>query len=173
MQWKKELYSLVKKEVIKEKDYENLILLPSIRDKVFFPDYFKDNYLTIEPNVVELETIVTINFHLISLEANRLLYLNYNFVKSLSLTLNGGFNDMILNLSESGTNNKIDMEILVNQKSKDPINNSYNRIETYSGNFTTKTFSCFNAIKLNYDKYASDIISGLNWEDNAWKSVRD
>ena len=38
MEWKKDLYILVKNKTITNTEYNNSILLPDIRDEVFFSD---------------------------------------------------------------------------------------------------------------------------------------
>lgn len=172
MEWKKDLYTLVKRGILDEFSLEKLVSLPNIRDKVFFPDYNNYCYLPTEIDVDELDTIVTINFHLISISTNRLLYLNYSFIKKQDQVFNGGFNDMIFNLTRK-EENKIDMDILVKNRFDIDLKPNYNRIDNYEGDFLKKIEECLSKIKFNYDTYALDIINGENWDRNAWRDLRD
>lgn len=174
MEWKKDLYILVKNNFITELEYSNLILLPKIRDEVFFPDYDKYHYIPQEIIIYESELIIIFNMGLISIAANRVLAINYSFLKKTNNTLNGNINDLIfLWNNHSGLGNKIDFDLFVKKKFDISLDMKYQKIDNYIGNFEEKSKCCLKQIKNNYDKYAEKIISGEEWDRNSWRDLRD
>ncbi len=166
MQWKEALFIKNKEGKINNEIYEALLRLPDIRDKVFFPDYKKYGYIGCEPKFGEFET-TSINFYLTSIRANRWITLSYIFMNN-NFEL-GIINDnvRILNAGKGWTSN-IWMSLLMENRKYALENKRYSIPEIYPGTPEQKLEACLRQIKLNYDYIAPDIISGENWDNDAW-----
>lgn len=169
MEWKKDLCSLVKLDILTEIEKFELFKLSVIRDKIFRNYFDGYGYLTEETNLKKQDKINIINIGLFSIGANRKIQLRYLFYDNHN-PLNGSFIDTIYIFNESkGWDIKIDMDVLVKKRTGILLKEGYNTLRFYKGTFEEKLTSCLNTIKYNYDTYALDIISGENWDRETWR----
>lgn len=168
MQWKEAIFTLNRQNIIKNNEVDVLLRLPQIRDEIFFPDYSKYSYKGEEP-LYSIEPVniffafKKLDISLFSTITQRQLKLCFNFSSDC---LNSSISDEILNLSTC-RNNNIDIEILLRKRNgKEDI--QYKILGNYFGTLENRIRAVLEQIKYNYDSYAQDIISGANWDDDAW-----
>ena len=88
--------------------------------------------------------------------------------------LNGSFTVIIFRLNEENTgNNKIDIEVLVENRFNQKLEVNYHKINSNNSTFLSNSKESLLEIKSNFDNYALDIIYGENWDRNSWKDLRD
>jgi hypothetical protein len=134
MEWKKDLYSLIDKGIIKSEDFEHLAKLQDLRDEIFFPDFIQFNYIPQQTIINESKLIIIIDLGLISVSSNRLLSLNYGILKNSNSALEGGFGDLINILNEDkGWDNTIFMDLFVERNFGEKLKDNYLNLETYAG----------------------------------------
>jgi hypothetical protein len=174
MEWSIDTYIRDNPDNLSREDLNKIYTLPEIRNQVFFPDYEQYGYIPREVRVKK--TILNINIIdmcLISVSTNRLLTLGFTWNLEGKIE-NGNFDDYIYKFTaETGGDNSIHIDLLVKNRLQLDLSPDYRNTRNYTGSFQDKSIACFKAIKYNYDTYARDIISGENWDRNAWKDPRD
>lgn len=171
MQWKEALFIKNKEEKINLEVYEALLLLPEIITSVFMPDYVQYGYKVTEPIydefVVAQNTVSVLKTFLLSTKANRTINLSYIFANDNHKL--GILNDSIsLADATKGWGIKIYLQLLANNRGLKLSNEKYNIADIYEGVAFEKLYTCVKQVKFNYDTIALDIISGDNWDSNAW-----
>jgi hypothetical protein len=177
MEWSIDTYIRDNPENLNGEDLVKIQVLPEIRNQVFFPDYEQYGYISQEPLIVQLDAggINSLKLGLISVTANRLLSVRYTwFSQETQNKKDGLFSELIFILNEeSGWDNTIYLDIIAKKRFNVDLGKRYQDLMEYPGNFEEKSIACLRQIKYNYDTYARDIISGENWDRNAWKDPRD
>lgn len=170
MQWKEALYIKNSEQKINQEIYEALLRLPEIRDECFSMYYKYYGYKRLELIYGEFETnrglTSYIDFHLLSLKANRVIALSYIFMNN---DYELGIISDNINLADAtkGWGISIYLNLLAKNRGFN-IDERYNIPTIYSGNAVEQLEACMKQIKLNYDTIAPDIISGEHWDKDAW-----
>ncbi len=170
MQWKEALFIKNKEGKINNEIYEALLKFPEIRNQVFVPDYKKYGYEVLEPVYHEFGTGSSITSvlraYILSVKTNHVIALSYIFMNN-SHELGIISDNILLADAVKGWGITICISLLAENRGI-PIDKKYNIPEIYEGNAVEKLEECIKQIKLNYDTIAPDIISGENWDSDAW-----
>ena len=152
MKWNEALYTLNKNGLLASQDLEALLLLPQLRDDVFFPAYALFGYTSQIPtfDMVSMElNIFRINISLSSEKTNRLLDLAFIFQPGKDIS-NGIVNDRIYNTHlSSSIGNAVDMHILLGLRSERSLDIDYRRLNRYPGNTQSQLKMCLEQIRYN------------------------
>ncbi|KLT63939.1 hypothetical protein [Pedobacter sp. BMA] len=173
MKWKEALYGLNKNGLIAPQDLDALLLIPKLRDEVFFPAYSALGYTAKEPVFETLSrelNVYRINISISSVITRRLLDLAFVFQpgKDINCSI---VNDRIYNIDfTSSLGHAVDMHILLSLRTEKSLDIDYRRLNRYIGSTDAKIKMCLEQIRYNYDTIAPDIIDGNVWLTNAQES---
>jgi hypothetical protein len=171
MKWNEALFTLNSDNLLDQQQLQELLNLSSQRDKVFasyIEDYWYEPereyyYETKMPDSI----VSTFQMGLISQMTNRRLSLGLSFLQNGDI-YHGTINDSIfITDKDHGWGNMIEMDILIKKRKGAEHIPDYRRLSNYDGTLEEKLYSCLTQIKINYDTYALDIISGEFWDDKA------
>jgi len=175
MEWSIDTYIRDNPDNLTLEDLMEIQVLREIRNQVFFPDYKQYGYIPKESLIgqMSISGSNSLELGLISVSANRSLWVGYTWsVKKDVDNKFGMFSQRISILNEEyGWDNMIEIDILAMKRAGVDIKN-YQLICDYPGSFEEKSMACLKQIKYNFDTYARDIISGENWDRNAWTDPR-
>ncbi len=175
MEWNVHTYVRDNPEQISAANLRKIERLTALRDTVFFPDYAEWDYIPSQPIVTQNgDDIRSLDLGLVSVSANRRLSVRFSWwVEHEIVHKYGGFKDLIFILNEDeGWDNCIHMHLLAKRRFNVELGHLYKLLNNYEGSFEEQATACLSAIRNNYDKYASDIISGKAWDRNAWEDPR-
>ena len=176
MEWSIDTYIQDNPDKLGIDDLIRIQELIGIRNQVFFPDYEQYAYMPQEAVISQTgnDGLNYLKLGLISVSANRILLVGYIWDSKVPINKREGiFSGSIGILNEKyGWDNLIHIEILAMKRFNIELGKNYGNLGSYPGCFEEKSMACLKQIKYNFDTYARDIISGENWDRNAWTDPR-